>query len=54
MKDTEKLTEYLIKIVNFAKAIALDEDNVSADGIAITMAEEINSYAAKALELLES
>lgn len=54
MKDTEKLTDYLIKIVNFAKAIALDEDNVSADGIAITMAEEIKSYGAKALELLES
>lgn len=54
MKDTEELTEILIKIVNFAKAIALDEDNISADGIALTMAEEIKSYVAKALELLEN
>lgn len=56
MKSTtskkSELEDYLVKIVNFAKAINLDEDNVSADGIALTMADEIQTYGAKALDLV--
>lgn len=55
MKDTKtkgKVQDYLIKIVNFARAISLDEENVAAEGIALTMAEEIQNYGAMALDLL--
>lgn len=56
MKSTtskkSELEDYLVKIVNFAKAINLDEDNVSADGIALTMADEIQAYGTKALDLV--
>lgn len=57
MKDTEeikntKLKDYIEKIVNFARAITLDEENVSAGGIALTMADEIQTYGARALGLL--
>lgn len=56
MKSTtskkSELEDYLVKIVNFAKAINLDEDNVSADGIALTMADEIQTYGTKALDLV--
>ena len=55
MKDTkvtERVENSLIKIVDFARAISLDKDNVSAGGIALTMADEIQSYGAMALDLI--
>ena len=55
MKDvriTKRVEDCLIKIINFARAISLDEDNISAGGIALTMADEIQSYSAKALDLM--
>lgn len=57
MKDTkklEKIEDCILKIVDFAKAISLDEDNVAAGGIALTMAEEIRSYSTKVLDLIKS
>jgi hypothetical protein len=55
MKDTitKKVQDYLEKIEDFARAITLDEANVSAGGIALTMADEIMSYSARAYDLLE-
>ena len=55
MKDariTKRVEDCLIKIINFARAISLDKDNVSAGGIALTMADEIQSYGANALDLI--
>ena len=55
MKNTEitkRVEACLIKIIDFARAISLDEDNISAGGIALTMADEIQSYGAKALDLI--
>lgn len=51
--DTMLLKDYTIRILNFTKAILLDEDCVSAGGIAITMANEIQSYGVRILDLLE-
>ena len=55
MKDTKvtkRVEDCLVRIINFARAISLDEDNISAGGIALTMADEIQSYGAKALDLM--
>lgn len=54
MKDTKqkRIEDSLIKIIDFARAISLDKENVAAGGIALTMADEIQSYGARALDLL--
>ena len=55
MKDArimKRVEDCLIKIINFARAISLDEDNIPAGGIALTMADEIQSYGANALDLI--
>lgn len=54
MKDTvtKKVQDCLLKIQDFARAISLDGANISAGGIALTMADEIISYSAKANDLL--
>lgn len=46
----DKLKADLIKIASLAKAIVLDKDNIPAESIALTMAEEILKYSADALE----
>lgn len=51
-KVLERVENYISKIVDFARAISLDEDNIVAGGIALTMADEIQSYGARALDLL--
>lgn len=55
MKDTitKKVQDCLRKIEDFARAISLDEANISAGSVALTMADEIMSYSAKAYDLLE-
>jgi hypothetical protein len=54
MKDTitKKVQDCLVKIQDFARAISLDEANISAGGIALTMADEILSYSGKACDLI--
>jgi len=48
-----ELKESLIKISAFAKAIILDKDNIPAESVALTMAEEILKCSADALESIE-
>lgn len=52
MEEVQKLKNFIVKIVDFAYAIELDEKNVSKAGIAGTMSTEIQQYAGKALETL--
>lgn len=47
-----ELSDYVEKIIDFAKAIVLDKENQSAESIAVTMAEEIEHYGSKVLEKL--
>lgn len=51
-KLTAGIQNCLVKIIDFARAISLDEESITAGGIAVTMADEIQSYGAKALDLL--
>ena len=52
MKDSQKLKELIISMVDFAYAIKLDEKTVQSGGIAVTMSEAIQEYGAKAIEIL--
>jgi hypothetical protein len=52
MEEVQKLKNFIVKIVDFAYAISLDEKSSSKAGIACTMSEEIQQYAGKALETL--
>ena len=52
-KLLERVQNYIVKMVDFARAISLDEDNISAGGVALTMAEEIQSYGVRTLDLIE-
>lgn len=53
MTNTEKLNDYLVKIMDFARAITLDEKNIPSGSVVLTMADEIQNYGLKAMELLE-
>lgn len=59
MKDTEKqfeakekVQDCLIKILDFARAISLDQEDMTTGCIALTMADEIQNYGNEALGLL--
>ncbi len=55
MKSTKislEVQNYLEKILDFAKAISLDSEDMTAGCIAITMANEIQQCGMKALELI--
>ena len=48
----KEVAELIIKINDFAKAILLDEKNITSEGIALTMAGQILSCGSKALEII--
>ena len=53
MEKKEELREYMVKILDFAYAISLDKDN-NDEGIAKTMAEEIQLYGVRILEIIDN
>lgn len=52
LNEMKNLKAYLVKIIDFAHAIKLDETSPSGGAIALTMCEEIRNYGEKALESL--
>ncbi len=52
LENVKKLRSYLVKMIDFAHAIKLDETSSSGAEIALTMSEEIKNYGEKALESL--
>lgn len=52
LENVKKLRSYLVKMIDFAHAIKLDETSPSGGEIALTMSEEIKNYGEKALESL--
>ena len=52
MDEKQKLSELLLKIMDFAYAIKADEKSESPFRIALTMSEEIMSFTDRALEIV--
>ena len=51
-KTNKEVQDCLEKILDFARAISLDGEDMTAGCIALTMADEIQAYGVKALDLL--
>lgn len=52
MENLQTIKDYVIKIADFAYAIALDEKTTKAGGIALTMSEAIQDCAAEILRTI--
>lgn len=51
--EKQKIKSYVIKMIDFACAISIDEKSVKPAGLALTMSEAIQDYGVKLLELLD-
>lgn len=54
MNEMSAIKECLVRMIDFAYAIGMDEKSPNSGGIALTMSEAIQDYGAKALEIMDA